>query len=160
MHRNFVESSRAQPTFPSGKVLGVADPRYILDTGPLVAFTNAADAHHAWAKGVLDSLGEAPVSCEIVLAEASYLLRGSRRAVDLILALPAHRRISLQPVLAANSAEIRTAMAKYWPAMDVADACILSLADRFPRAHIITTDLRDFCIYRRREGQALNLIHP
>jgi hypothetical protein len=44
--------------------------------------------------------------------------------------------------------------------MDVADGCVLQLADRFPRAKIITTDVRDFSIYRRRRGQLFDLIHP
>ena len=138
----------------------MADPRYILDTGPLVAFTNATDIHHQWAKNVLDTLGDTPVTCEIVLAEACYLLNSSQRAVDLILSLPALKRVTVQSVLADNSGEIRTAMGKYWPAMDIADACVLLLAGRYPRAKIITTDLRDFRIYRRPGGQALNLIHP
>ena len=138
----------------------MADPRYILDTGPLVAFANAADAHHRWAVEALDSLGEAPVTCEIVLAEACYLLSGSQRVVDRILALPAQRRLTVEPVLAEESDALRAAMAKYWPAMDVADGCVLQLAMRYPRAKILTTDLRDFRIYRRPGGQPLNLIHP
>ncbi len=138
----------------------MADPRYILDTGPLVAFTTASDIHHAWAKSVLDSLGGAPVTCEIVLAEATYLLRHSQRAVDLILALPEQGRIVVEPVLAHESSTVRNAVAKYWPAMDVADGCVLQLAERYPRARILTTDLRDFRVYRRRNGQFLNLIHP
>lgn len=138
----------------------MADPRYILDTGPLVAFTNATDTHHQWAKDVLDSLGDTPVTCEIVLAEACYLLNTSQRAVDLVLALPGLKRVIVQPVLAEHSGVIRTAVRKYWPIMDIADACVLLLAERYPRAKIITTDLRDFRIYRRPSGQALNLIHP
>ena len=51
-------------------------------------------------------------------------------------------------------------MGKYWPAMDIADACVLQLAEHYPRASIITTDLRDFSIYRRPNGQTLTLIHP
>jgi predicted nucleic acid-binding protein len=138
----------------------MADPRYILDTGPLVAFANAADMHHYWAVEVLDSLGEAPVTCEIVLAEACYLLSGSARAVDQILALPANGRVTVEPVLSHDSNSVRTAVAKYWPAMDVADGCVLQLAARYPRARILTTDLRDFSIYRRKDGRSLDLIHP
>jgi predicted nucleic acid-binding protein len=140
--------------------LGVAEPRYILDTGPLVAFANAADGHHQWAVAVLNSLGESPVTCEIVLAEACYLLATSHRAVDQILALPGQRRVVIEPVLMHDADIVRRAVAKYWPAMDVADGCVLQLAGRFPRAKIITTDLRDFGIYRRPGGQSLNLIHP
>ncbi|MEO5959367.1 MAG: PIN domain-containing protein [Opitutaceae bacterium] len=138
----------------------MASPRYILDTGPLVAFANAADEHHSWAREVLNALGEAPATCEIVLAEACYLLANSQRAVDLVIALPGQGRVRVEPVLANESMAVRAAVAKYWPAMDVADGCVLQLAERFPRAKIITTDLRDFTIYRRSQGQSLNLIHP
>lgn len=138
----------------------MASPRYILDTGPLVAFANSADQHHVWAREVLNALGEAPATCEIVLAEACYLLANSQRAVDLVLALPGQGRVRIKPVLAEESDAVCIAVAKYWPAMDVADGCVLQLAARFPRAKIITTDLRDFTIYRRPHGQPLNLIHP
>ena len=142
------------------KVLRVASPRYILDTGPLVAFANAADEHHRWAREVLNALGEAPVTCEIVLAEACYLLANSQRAVDLVLALPGQGRVIVEPVLAAKAEQVRTAVAKYWPTMDVADGCVLQLAERFPKAKVITTDLRDFRIYRRNRNDPIPLIHP
>ena len=138
----------------------MASPRYILDTGPLVAFANAADEHHRWAREVLNALGEAPVTCEIVLAEACYLLANSQRAVDLVLALPGQGRVIVEPVLAAKAEQVRTAVAKYWPTMDVADGCVLQLAERFPKAKVITTDLRDFRIYRRNRNDPIPLIHP
>lgn len=138
----------------------MADPRYILDTGPLVAFANASDTHHRWAVEVLNSLGEPPVTCEIVLAEACYLLTTSHRAVDQILTLPGQRQVVIEPVLMHAADIVRNAVAKYWPAMDVADGCVLQLVERCPKACILTTDLRDFTIYRRRNGQSLNLIHP
>jgi predicted nucleic acid-binding protein len=142
------------------KVLRVASPRYILDTGPLVAFANAADEHHRWAREVLNALGEAPVTCEIVLAEACYLLANSQRAVDLVLALPGQGRVIVEPVLAGKDEQVRTAVAKYWPTMDVADGCVLQLAERFPKAKVITTDVRDFRIYRRNRNDPIPLIHP
>jgi uncharacterized protein len=150
----------ARRTFRFAKVSYVADPRYILDTGPLVAFANAADLHHAWARQVLNSLGEAPVTSEIVLAEACYLLASSQRAVDQVLALPALGHIIVEPVLPTESEAVRAAIMKYWPRMDIADGCVLQLSERFPKAKIITIDLRDFSIYRRSRGQALQLICP
>lgn len=138
----------------------MAEPRYILDTGPLVAFANASDEHHHWAVEVLNSLGESPITCEIVLAEACYLLASSRRAVEQVLALPGQDRVRVEPVLMHEADFVRHAVAKYWPMMDVADGCVLQLAKRYPRAKIITTDLRDFSVYRRADGEALNLIHP
>lgn len=125
-----------------------------------MAFANASDLHHHWAVEVLNSLGEAPVTCEIVLAEACYLLSGSARAVDQVLALPGAGRVKVEPVFQYDSHSVRTAVAKYWPAMDVADGCVLQLSARYSRARIITTDLRDFGIYRRADGHRLDLIHP
>ena len=55
---------------------------------------------------------------------------------------------------------VRTAVTKYWPAMDVADGCVLQLAERFPRAKVITTDVRDFRVYRRNRDELIPLIHP
>lgn len=93
---NAVESGVGQATFPGVKVSCVASSRDILDTGPFVAFANAADEHHLWAREVLDALGEAPATCEIVLAEACYLLANSQRAVDLVLALPQQGRVMVE----------------------------------------------------------------
>jgi len=55
---------------------------------------------------------------------------------------------------------VRTAVAKYWSAMDVADGCVLRLAERFPQAKVITTDVRDFRVYRRNRDELIPLIHP
>ena len=44
--------------------------------------------------------------------------------------------------------------------MDVADGCVLQLAERFPRAKVITTDVRDFRVYRRNRNELIQLIHP
>ncbi|MBC7366570.1 MAG: DNA-binding protein [Undibacterium sp.] len=115
----------------------MAGRRYILDAGPLVA--NAADEYHLWAQHVLNAFGEAPVTCEIVLAEACYLLAPSQRAVDLVLVLPGQSRVRVEPVLAAEANSVRTALAKYGPEMNVADGCVLRLTERFPQAKIITT---------------------
>src|SRR5258708_39674359 len=48
---------------------------WLLDTGPLVAFFDRSDACHEWAR---EQWAQAPVpflTCEPVLAEATYLLR-------------------------------------------------------------------------------------
>lgn len=133
--------------------------RYILDTGPLVAYVNSRDQHHAWACGVLDAIGEAPLVPEVVLAEACWLLRGSKEAVRGVLDLPAKGLVKVIPVFGPDQPEIGGWMLKYWPRMDVADACILAVALKNPQARIITTDIRDFTLYRLND-QPLPLIIP
>jgi uncharacterized protein len=95
----------------------VASPRYILDTGPLVAFANRADSHHNWAVEVLNSLGLTTLTCEIVLAEVCYLLNKSQRVVGQTLALPARGNVLVEAVLIQEAIHVGAAVAKYWPTM-------------------------------------------
>jgi predicted nucleic acid-binding protein len=138
----------------------VPDPRYILDTGPLVAAMNARDALHGWAVGVFDSLGEPPVTCEAVLCEACWQLRSSPATVARVLEMPARGDVVLRPVAAESGEALAAKVRKYAPEMDMVDACVARLADIFPRAKIITTDERHFTIYRSETGRSLHLITP
>lgn len=45
----------------------------IADTGWLVAFWNARDVHHAWARGL--DITAPPLVCEAVLSEAAWHTR-------------------------------------------------------------------------------------
>jgi hypothetical protein len=47
-----------------------------------------------------------------------------------------------------------------YPQMDAGDASLVVLSERFPKAKIITVDVRDFTVYRRFRNQPLPLIHP
>ena len=105
-------------------------------------------------------MGEAPATCEIVRAEACYLLANSPRADDLVLAWPGQGRVIVEPVLDGKAEQIRTAVANDWPTMDVADDCVLQLAERFPKAKVITTDVRDFRICRHNRNDPIPLLHP
>ena len=44
--------------------------------------------------------------------------------------------------------------------MDAGDASLVVLSERFPKAKIITTDVRDSTVYRRFRNEPLPLIHP
>jgi predicted nucleic acid-binding protein len=137
----------------------VSKSRYILDAGPLIAYANSRDVHHARACGVLDAIGEAPIVPEIVIAEACWVLRSSKSTINELMMLTQSGAVRLVPVLGPSNSKILEWMMKYWPRMDLADACVLSLAERNPQARIITTDLRDFGVYRI-NGKPLPLIAP
>ena len=47
----------------------------IVDTGPLVALLNSSDKHHTWVVQQLGDIQPPMVTCEAVLAEATYLTR-------------------------------------------------------------------------------------
>jgi hypothetical protein len=50
--------------------------------------------------------------------------------------------------------------AKFAPRMDLGDASLIVLSEKFPTARLITVDMADFSIYRRRDGQPVPLVAP
>ena len=57
----------------------MAEPRYIVDAGLIIAALNRRDEFHVWAKSVFASLGEPPVTCEAVLTAVCWHLLAIRR---------------------------------------------------------------------------------
>lgn len=136
------------------------DPRYIVDSGPIVAALNRRDEHHAWAKSVFASLGAPPVTCEAVLTEVCWHLRESPDAVARVLEMPSRGDLLVYPVAETEGIALAGLVRKYGQRIDLADAGIVRLAEIFPKAKVITTDLGDFRIYRRNRNEPIALIHP
>ena len=134
--------------------------RYIVDSGPIIAALNRRDSHHEWAKAVLASLGEAPTTCEAVLTEACWHLRESPEAVARVMEMPARGDLRLYPVAHEEGVALAGLVRKFGKRMDLADASIVRLAELFPKATVITTDVEDFRIYRRNRNNPIALIHP
>ena len=129
----------------------------IADTGFLVAFANRGDRHHDWAVGVAERVREPLLTCEAVLAEASFHL-GS---VSLVLAMvteglvtPAFDCREHLPQLAA----LANRYADRSP--DLADLCLIRMSELHPRHSVITVDRRDFRVYRRNKREAIPLVCP
>jgi hypothetical protein len=61
--------------------------RAIVDTGPLVAFLNTRDPHHAWARETFDTFRLPLVTCEAVLSEAWFLVRRAKGGQNGVLGL-------------------------------------------------------------------------
>jgi predicted nucleic acid-binding protein len=138
----------------------VAEPRYIVDAGPIVAALNRRDVFHVWAKAVFTTLGEPPVTSEAVLTEVCWHLRDSPDAVARVLEMPSRGDLLLFPVAETEGVALAGLVRKYGKRMDLADAAIVRLAEIFPKAKVITTDLEDFRIYRRNRNEPIQLIHP
>jgi len=121
---------------------------------------NARDTLHGWAVAVLGAMGEPPVTCEAVLCEACWQLRSSPATVARVLEMPARGDVTIRAVVADSGAALAAKVRKYAPEMDMVDACVARLAEIFPRARIITTDERNFTVYRSDSGRPLHLITP
>jgi hypothetical protein len=129
----------------------------IADTGFLVAFANRKDQHHGWAVEVASGIDRALLTCDAVLAETAFHLQ----SVSLVLAMV--REGLVRPQLAVSDhvprlAELTERYADRKP--DLADLCLIRLSELNPSLPVITTDLRDFRVYRRGRRGIIPLLHP
>ena len=122
--------------------------RMVIDTGPLVALLNSRDAHHAWARDVLDRIDPPLVTCEAVLSEACFLVRNLEGGPAAVLEFVARGIVEIPFRIEPEIAAVRRLMARYASVpMSLADACLVRMTELDERATILTLD-RDFAIYR------------
>jgi len=151
------ESWKAQATYPAVKAL--AQPKYLVDAGPLIALLNLRDQWHDWAEQALDVLAGPLWTSEVVLAEVCYNLGQNTAAVHRLLGLIRSGHVRTLSVVDANADRLVNLMTKY-ERMDICDGSLVVLSEQFPNAKIITVDLRDFPVYRRFGREPLPLIMP
>ena len=129
----------------------------IADTGFLVAFANRDDQHHEWAVGIARQVTEPLLTCEAVLAEASFHL-GS---VPLVLAMMERGLIELAFDCREHVSELAALAGRYADRQpDLADLCLVRMSELHPRHSVITVDREDFRIYRRNRRKVIPLICP
>jgi predicted nucleic acid-binding protein len=132
----------------------------IIDTGPLVGALDRDDQWHGWAAKAFAKIRQPALTCDAVISEACFLLRGTPDSRGKIFALIERGILRIVPVLPDESPAVRTLLARYGQKMDYADACLVRLAELHPHHAIVTTDTADFRIYRRFGKQPLDLRTP
>ena len=132
----------------------------IADTGPLVAYFDRAERHHAWAIGRMRELEAPLLVCEPVLAEVMDLLGGLSKAQDALFELLENGALRIALRVDEHLPVLRALHRKYRDRpMSLADACIVRMAELFDGHAVLTLDA-DFSIYRKHGRTALDLIHP
>jgi uncharacterized protein len=134
--------------------------KYILDAGPLIAFMNSDDHYHKWAVAILSNLKAPPLICEPVITEVCWQLRASPAAVARVLEMPARGELDVRALLANEGVNLAGKIRKYGSRMDLADACVLRLAETVAGSVVITLDKKDFSIYRMNRDDPVTLLHP
>ena len=132
---------------------------YLVDTGPLVGLLNNDDEWHHWSDSVLAFLDGPLLTTEMVITESCHLVRRHPEAVQELLCWVAEGRLRVHPTLPDSIVRIRVLIGKY-AQMDLADASLVVLSERHPRARLITIDRKDFTIYRRDDGHPVPCIMP
>ena len=121
----------------------VFSPIIILDAGPLKAAVDRLDAHNAWATAEMLRRAGPFIVTSAAVAEATHLLRNQGPALDRLRELVERMQVE-DPA----PTEVLSLMKRYAPEMDYADACAVLLARRHKGAVVLTTDHRDFSVYR------------
>jgi predicted nucleic acid-binding protein len=132
---------------------------HVCDTGPLVAFLNRNDPHHARSVALMRRLPAPLLSCEAVLTEAACFLREDGLCVDALFALIERGVLRLDFDLRTHWPRLRTLMARY-ERMDLADACIVAITEQHRQVRVLTVDRRDFSAYRRNDRQVIAFVAP
>jgi uncharacterized protein len=115
--------------------------RVVIDTGPLIAYLNPNDTHHAWAIEALSSSNLPLLSCEAVIAEAYFLLRRDHLGSDAIMRLLEEEIIQISFSLKDEIAPLRALMNRYRSVpMSLADACLVRMSELNQDVKILTLD--------------------
>lgn len=125
----------------------------LVDTGPIVALFDPADADHQRCVNVLRTVEQSMATTVPVLTEAFHLLQpasvGAQRLMD-FLADDGLRVLFLDDEGLARALQL---MARYADApMDLADASLVVLAERLELQEIFTLDHSHFYAYRIQRG--------
>lgn len=134
--------------------------RILLDTGPLVAFLNARDHFHSWARLRLAEVDPPALTCEAVIAEACHLLRGTDGGPEAVLGL-LDRGVLMIPFRLEEEVEpLRRLLARYRDLpVSLADACLVRLAELESNPLVLTLD-SDFGVYRIHGRQPIPALLP
>jgi predicted nucleic acid-binding protein len=131
----------------------------ICDTGPLLAYLNRSDPFHAWAVEQMRLFRPPLLTCDAVMTEAMYFLREDKLDPAALFAMLERGALRLDFDLTATWPRLRTLMARY-KQMDLADACVVAMTERWPQCVVLTLDRRDFSVYRRNDRQLIDFIAP
>lgn len=129
----------------------------IADTGFLVAFANRRDKHHAWAVSVAQHITEPLLTCDAVLAETTFHLGSAATVLNFVKLGMVRPAFSIGEHLD-RLAELADKYSDRHP--DLADVCLIRMSELHPKYPIITTDRKDFGVYRRGRREAIPVNLP
>lgn len=135
--------------------------KYVLvDASFLIAVYDRSDHNHARCVRLLDGIDGDLVTCEAVLAESFHMLQSARGAAAAILASIESGALNVSFSLGESATAVRASMQKYADTpCDLADACLIAMADQLDTGDILTLD-SDFRHYRWRHNKRFRLLIP
>jgi uncharacterized protein len=132
----------------------------LLDTGVIVALLDRSEAMHQACAQAIREIKSPLITCEAVIAESCYLLRNLPGAVEAVIDNVTAGIFQIPLQLSREAAGVKQILRKYRDRqIDLADACLIHLAEEFTSADILTLD-RDFALYRWGRNKPFRMLPP
>ncbi|HEY2118515.1 MAG TPA: PIN domain-containing protein [Candidatus Acidoferrum sp.] len=120
----------------------------LIDTGVIVALLDRSERQHEACAKLIKTIESPLLTCEPVIAESCYLLRKLPGAPATVVENVAAGIFQVSFQISTDTDGIRQRLRKYEDReIDLADACLIRMADQFGTGDILTLD-KDFEIYR------------
>jgi predicted nucleic acid-binding protein len=133
--------------------------KLLLDTGALVSLLDRSQSNHARFVDYFHAWRGEVASTEAVLTEATHLLGRVRGGSAACLEFFVRGGAVLVPTDRATLLTCRQLMGKYADLpMDYADATLVALGDELGTNLVMTTDRRDFGVYRLASGGPFEIV--
>lgn len=133
--------------------------KVIIDASPLVAILSPRDNYHQSCVATLKLLQPPLLTTWAVLTEVFWLIRGNSIAINQLFLMLERGLIEIDPLAEDAVIWLKDFMMKYHDmGVQVADASLCYLAEKYEINTIFTLDRRDFSIYRIKGNEALRII--
>jgi predicted nucleic acid-binding protein len=130
----------------------------LLDTGVIVALLDKSEKHHQACVKAVQGIDAPLITCEAVIAETCYLLRNLPGAPEAVIENVSAGIFQIPFQLSKHTTGLKQILKKYRDRrIDLADACLVRLADEFETPDILTLD-NDFHIYRWGKNKPFRLL--
>jgi len=121
----------------------------LVDAGPLTALIHADDKYHRRCRETLEKLDQPLATVWPAFTEAMHLLRFSWAAQDALWEFARRDILTFLPLDGTDAARMQQLMHKYRDLpMDLADAALVTVAERERLRTVFTLDRKDFSVYR------------
>ena len=132
--------------------------KILIDSGPLIALFDASDKYHASAINFIKNNKSILITTIASVTETLHLLDFNRNAQIDFLEWVNKGAVEIQYIENSDFSRIRELISKYRDLpMDLADACLVFLAEKLNINMIATID-RDFTIYRIKGRRKFNVV--
>jgi hypothetical protein len=134
--------------------------RWLVDTGPLVAYLDRADSQHGDVAACIDGFSGQLTTTGAVVTEVMYFVSESPHGPVSFAEMLASAHVQIVEMVQPPRIVAAAALMKKYEdtPMDFADATLVAAAEQLGILDVLTLDRRGFSTYRTSKGKAFRLV--